>query len=68
MITDRFVVLKKGEKNSSSIQASAILITFVATSVCKAKAALRIFMKVENEKLMLKLRSRVFFLNSDLKI
>jgi hypothetical protein len=25
-------------------------------------------MKVENEKLMLKLRSRVFFLNSDLKI
>jgi hypothetical protein len=52
--TPRFATFTKGE-TSSSIQANMIPITLM----CKAKAAIRRFSELTNEKLMFKLRSRI---------
>lgn len=50
-----------GMKDSSSIWANMIPIPFDMCPTCKAKAAIRKLAKFENEKLMFKLRLRIFF-------
>jgi hypothetical protein len=67
LTVDKFVVPKSGE-NLFSIQANTVPIRYVITPVCRAKAAVRRFLKSEQEKYMFRPKSGTYFQFRFLKI